>query len=72
VKRLEALEHSHDSLAVSSGDSSVSKFMGPALFVNRYAFGRAVETWPSPLLKHYLLPNPIFFKHAIQGRYPNI
>jgi insertion element IS1 protein InsB len=23
------------------------------LFVNRYAFGRAVEKWPSPLLKHY-------------------
>src|SRR5215471_17956483 len=23
------------------------------LFVNRYAFGRAVSTWSSPLLKHY-------------------
>jgi insertion element IS1 protein InsB len=23
------------------------------LFVNRYAFGRAVSPWPSPLLKHY-------------------
>ncbi len=26
------------------------------LFVNRYAFGRAVSMWPSPLLKHYPLP----------------
>ena len=24
------------------------------LFVNRYAFGRAVYTWPSPLLEHSL------------------
>jgi len=25
------------------------------LFVNRYAFGRAVYKWPSPLLEHYRL-----------------
>jgi insertion element IS1 protein InsB len=24
------------------------------LFVNRYAFGQAIETWLSPLLEHYL------------------
>jgi insertion element IS1 protein InsB len=34
------------------------------LFVNRYAFGRAVSRWPSPLLKHY----PIL-QQSIQHKY---
>jgi hypothetical protein len=33
------------------------------LFVNRSAFGRAVETWPSPLLKHY----PLTLLHMSDG-----